>query len=334
MDNNYKKANKSTRESKKNMTLVAIAVTFTLLLLIFAILLCMNVAMAIKDRSANNDNDPPQEEGGQTPDTPTDPPVPDSSTVTLPTSAIHEGTLILVNSSHVYEFPNTEEHLTDIYASQKAAQTHEVYYKLGGKSNYKLYMEKNAYQAMNKLLIAFFEHSNLNNVLLQSAYRTYDYQNQLYQNGGSTAPGYSDSHTGLSCALQVQSGNKTLYLSSSDAYDWIYDNCHKYGFVVRYPAGKEALTGVSDYDYYFRYVGYVHAYVMKTQNKCLEEYVADLRNYSVESPLSMTTDDASNYEIYYVPAVGTETAVPVPSENTYTISGDNEGGFIVTVKLS
>ena len=50
--------------------------------------------------------------------------------------------------------------------------------------------------------------------------------------------------------------------------------------------------------------------------------------------LTVTTDDGSSYEIYDVSATGAQTQVPVPENDTYTISGDNEGGFIVTVKLS
>ena len=246
----------STRIGRKNATLAAIAVTFTLLLVVFAILLCMNVASLIKDRVADDETEQPNDQTEQTPDTPTTPTTPDLPTVTLPASAISQGTLILVNSSHVYQFPATEEHLTDIYAAQRVAQTLEVYYQLSGS---KLYMESNAYQAMNKLLTAFCESSGRNNVLIKDAYRSYDQQNQLYQSGGSTAPGYSDSHTGLSCALKVKSGSSTWELNSSDTYDWIYENCYKYGFIVRYPADKTEQTKVSNYDYYFRYVGYVHA---------------------------------------------------------------------------
>lgn len=55
------------------------------------------------------------------------------------------------------------------------------------------------------------------------------------------------------------------------------DNAYKYGFVIRYPDGKESVTGVSDYNYAFRYVGYAHAYYMHENGLCLEEYISLLQ---------------------------------------------------------
>ena len=339
-DSSSRNERQETRQRRQNTTLMAIAVTFVLLLLVFAILLCMNVVMALKkpDTPKDNEQTPPVED--QTPETPDDgtpddqdPPVNNFKTETVSSDQINQGPLILINKTHVYQFPASESHLIDIYASQKLAQTHEVYYQLGGKEDYKLYMETTAYSAMNKMLIEFSTQSGLSNVLMENAYRTYDYQKKLYDAGGSTPPGYSDSHAGLSCALGVLGQAKDF--ATDAAYRWVYENCYKYGFVVRYPADKAAQTGVSDYTNYFRYVGYVHAYVMKTRNLCLEEYIALLQSHTYgENALKVTTDDGSSYEIYYVSATGAQTQVPVPENSTYTISGDNEGGFIVTVKVS
>jgi len=339
-DSSSRNERQETRQRRQNTTLMAIAVTFVLLLLVFAILLCMNVVMALKkpDTPKDDEQTPPVED--QTPETPDDgtpddqdPPVNNFKTETVTSDQINQGPLIVVNKTHVYQFPASESHLIDIYASQKLAQTHEVYYQLGGKEDYKLYMEATAYSAMNKMLIEFSTQSGLSNVLMENAYRSYDYQKKLYDAGGSTPPGYSDSHTGLSCALGVLDQAKDF--ATDAAYRWVYENCYKYGFVVRYPADKAAQTGVSDYTNYFRYVGYVHAYVMKTRNLCLEEYIAMLQSHTYgENALKVTTDDGSSYEIYYVSATGAQTQVPVPENSTYTISGDNEGGFIVTVKVS
>jgi hypothetical protein len=169
-------------------------------------------------------------------------------------------------------------------------------------------------------------------VIVSSAYRTY-----AQQEGKSVPPGYSDSHTGLSFALNVLTNDqKTTGLSSDSIYDWIFDNCYKYGFTVRYPDGKEALTKVSDYNYYFRYVGYVHAYVMKINDMCLEEYIPYVQGYTKAAPLIVTTDDSITHQIYFVAAenVGGDITVPVPVDRAYTVSGDNERGFIVTVTMS
>ena len=339
-DSSSRNARQAQRARRQNQVLLAIAVTFVLLLLVFAILLCMNVITSLKkpdvpsddEQNPPTDTETPEDPDDNTPDDP-NPPLSNYKMETVTSDRINQGSLIVVNKTHVYKFPASESHLIDIYASQKLAQTHEVYYQLGGKEDYKLYMETTAYSAMNKMLIEFSTQSGLTNVLMENAYRSYDYQKKLYDAGGSTPPGYSDSHTGFSCALGVLGQAKDF--ATDAAYRWVYDNCYKYGFVVRYPADKAAQTGVSDYTNYFRYVGYVHAYVMTTRNLCLEEYIALLQSHTYgDGALKVTTDDGSSYEIYYVSATGAQTQVPVPENDTYTISGDNEGGFIVTVKLS
>jgi D-alanyl-D-alanine carboxypeptidase len=260
---------------------MAIAVTFLLLLLVFAILLSINVVMALRDDPelpddteqtppADNDSTPEDPDGNDTPDIPT-PPEDNVKTETVSSDQINQGNLILVNLSHVYKFPASEAHLIDIYANQKLAQTHEVYYQLGGKENYKLYMETTAYAAMNKMLIEFSNQSGLTNVLMESAYRSYDYQKKLYDGGGSTPPGYSDSHAGLSCSLSVLGQTKDF--ATDESYRWIYDNCYKYGFVVRFTEDKQDKTGFLAESWHFRYVGVEAAQVMTFNNWCLEEYV-------------------------------------------------------------
>jgi D-alanyl-D-alanine carboxypeptidase len=105
---------------------------------------------------------------------------------------------------------------------------------------------------------------------------------------------------------------------------------------VRYPAHKTDETGVSDYAYCFRYVGIPHATYISEKNICLEEYVELLKtNHSGSEHLKIEGADGKSYEVYYVAAgSGDLTTLSVPSNYAYTISGDNMGGFIVTVDLS
>lgn len=330
MDNNNRLSPRGrARERRKNQILMAIVVTFLLLLLVFTILLCMNAINAIRDRIGHNDEQPENEQpsepdGSEQPDEP-EPPV--QQYAAYPASAVNEGVLIQVNATHVYSFPATEAHLVNVYTAQVQAQTKDRYYLVARND---LRMEQNAYQALNKMLTSFSEQTGRSDVQLADAYRSFEQQDAL---GSATKGGYSEHHTGLNCALNIRQSGKTYELDALEGYSWIYDNCYKYGFIVRYPADKVALTGVSNYTNCFRYVGYAHAYLMKTQNLCLEEYVNTLRNYTVDAPLAVTADDGSSYEIYYVAATGTETQIPVPDTDTYTVSGDNDRGFIITVKL-
>jgi D-alanyl-D-alanine carboxypeptidase len=324
------------RNRYQNITLLAIAATFVSLLLVFAILLGINAVMAIRGNNEpdqgleNGDNtQPPEGNEGNEPNLPGDggdgpgqdqPP----QMVAVPSDAIHTGNLILVNLDHVFIFPEKQS-LVNVFTMQEVAQTRGKYFQLKDAA---LFLDPTAYLQMDKFLQTMGDSS----VLLASAHRTAEQQSA---SGSSIPAGYSDSHTGLSFSLRGQTSSGAPLPLTDKKYTWLYENCYKYGFVVRYPADKVGQTGVDDYTNYFRYVGYVHAYLMTTKNLCLEEYIPFLQSHTYgEKALKVTTDDGSNYEIYYVPATGTQTQVPVPENGNYTISGDNEGGFIVTVKVS
>lgn len=339
--NSHQNTRRAQRNRYQNMTLLAIAATFVSLLLVFAILLGIGAVKAIRGDNApdpnggleNDDNTQPPEgndpnnlgNGNNVPGQNEQKPL---KTITLSSDAINAGDLVLVNSTHVYTFPDVE--LVNVYMNQVMAQTLSKYFQMAGAT---LFMEQNAYYAMNKMLTKFAEQTGLCDVQLVDAYRSYEQQNSL---SSSTKGGYSDHHTGMTFALNVyKPGDKAHDISTTEEYRWIYDNCYKYGIVPRYPLDKYAQTGVNNYAECFRYVGYVHAYLMTTKNLCLEEYIPFLQSHTYgDGALKVTTDDGSSFEIYYVPAMGTQTEVPVPEHDNYTISGDNEGGFIVTVKLS
>ena len=72
-----------------------------------------------------------------------------------------------------------------------------------------------------------------------------------------------------------------------------------------------------------------HAYIMQTENLCLEEYIDALRNYSFSGERFRVTCLGVSYELYY--CAGDQ--VVVPTTSSYTISGNNVDSFIVTVEL-
>lgn len=98
----------------------------------------------------------------------------------------------------------------------------------------------------------------------------------------------------------------------------------EYGFILRYPKGKEDCTGIAWEPWHFRWVGPVHAMLMEMQGLCLEEYLSLLR----ERPQKISLH-GSMARVFYVPASGDAAAIRVPEARCH-ISGDNSGGFIVT----
>ena len=112
-----------------------------------------------------------------------------------------------------------------------------------------------------------------------SGFRSYDYQKTLYDNyvsrdGQAAAdrysarPGYSEHQTGLVFDLTDKSGN---LLEDSRASQWLKDNAHNYGFIVRFQAGKEASTGYMPEAWHIRYVG-KEAKDIHDSGLSLEEY--------------------------------------------------------------
>jgi D-alanyl-D-alanine carboxypeptidase len=143
--------------------------------------------------------------------------------------------------------------------------------------------------------------------------------------------------------LKVTATDKsTLRLTEADGYTWLYENAHKYGFILRYPEGKEEVTGEQYNEGIFRYVGVAHATAMHELGMCYEEYLAALKStYTVESPYQVIcedveTGDEMSYLIYYVAAAtGDTTNVPVyaeTAEDAIAISGNGTDGFVVAIK--
>ncbi len=92
-------------------------------------------------------------------------------------------------------------------------------------------------------------------------------------------PGTSEHLTGLAVDListDWYSYNSDLNsnFEKTKEFEWLYNNCAQYGFVLRYPKDKEAVTGYSYEPWHYRYVGVEAAKEIMGSKICLEEYVA------------------------------------------------------------
>ncbi|AJD90110.1 serine-type D-Ala-D-Ala carboxypeptidase [Jeotgalibacillus malaysiensis] len=120
-----------------------------------------------------------------------------------------------------------------------------------------------------------------------STFRSYDYQTDLYnryveQHGQEEAdrfsarPGYSEHQTGLGFDIGAE-GQEEHWASDSfkDTKEakWLAENAHQYGFILRYPAGKEHITGYQYESWHFRYLGEELATKVYESGLTLEEYL-------------------------------------------------------------
>lgn len=127
---------------------------------------------------------------------------------------------------------------------------------------------------------------------VMSAYRSYSYQQTLFNNQvakyasyGADAekmaarevqyPGASEHQTGLCCDMHNIPSADTAF-ASQQAADWLKENSYKFGFILRYPEDKTDITGISFEPWHFRFVGRFHATRIHELGMCLEEYMAYL----------------------------------------------------------
>lgn len=122
-----------------------------------------------------------------------------------------------------------------------------------------------------------------------SGYRSYSTQNTLYNNyvnrdgkaladTYSARPGHSEHQTGL--AVDINSLNQS-FINTPEG-KWLNNNCYKYGFIIRYPQGKESITGYMYEPWHIRYVGVDVATALYNDGNwiSLEEYLGITSKYS------------------------------------------------------
>ncbi|WP_253199031.1 M15 family metallopeptidase [Clostridium gasigenes] len=119
-----------------------------------------------------------------------------------------------------------------------------------------------------------------------STYRSFWTQNRLYWNyvasfgqdptdTFSARAGFSEHQTGL--GFDVGGADRSLWANQEFQYtaeaEWLKNNCYKYGFILRYPEGKEWKTGFVYESWHFRYLGEEHSKNFNNNNLTLEEYL-------------------------------------------------------------
>lgn len=121
-------------------------------------------------------------------------------------------------------------------------------------------------------------------IIIGYGYRSYSTQDAVYNsfknNRGqdyaekyAAHAGYSEHQTGLSIDVSDYN-NKGVAFEETDSYKWLIDNAYKYGFILRYPEGKENITGCNFESWHFRYVGVDAAKRIHSLGITYDEYYA------------------------------------------------------------
>lgn len=143
-------------------------------------------------------------------------------------------------------------------------------------------LKKEVYDAYKKM----WEDANKEGLTLyiNSPYRSYNTQSALYNNYAardgisladtySARPGHSEHQTGLAFDVTSRTTNFDTFAYSNE-YKWLQDNAYKYGFILRYPKGKEYITGYQYESWHYRYVGVNIATYIHDNDITYEEYYA------------------------------------------------------------
>lgn len=243
--------------------------------------------------------------------------------VIVPNTEVHEGYLVLVNKNHPIRRAINTNTLVEIATD--------------------MFLEKRTAVVLNSVL----RQVNSNEKIIPvSGYRSRKEQEDIFretmlERGEAytrtyvALPDCSEHQTGLAVDMGRKDSNNLDFIAPAFPYT---GSCQmfrqigvQYGFIERYPKGKEAITGIGHEPWHFRYVGAPHAALITGLNYTLEEYIQWIKNYLLhENPYSYAVGK-QHYKIGYVPAkAGQYTSINLEG-SPYTISGNNVDGFIVTI---
>ncbi len=152
-------------------------------------------------------------------------------------------------------------------------------YSLYG-STYKIELSKDCFEAFLKM---YNDAKELGyGFKINSAYRSYEKQETIYnryvQNDGqkqadtySARPGYSEHQTGYAFDIRDYPYTNEDY-SKTKSFTWVSKNAYKYGFILRFPEGKEHITGYQYESWHYRYCGVECATYIHNHDLTFEEY--------------------------------------------------------------
>ena len=147
-------------------------------------------------------------------------------------------------------------------------------------------------------------------------------------------PGHSEHQTGLALDLGLKKENIDFLcpdFPDSGICRSFQKRAPEYGFIKRYPPGKEGITGISYEPWHFRYVGTPHGEIMEKEGLTLEEYVFFLRNFPHGKHPYLFAAGGRWITVSWLAARRDEvTWLTVDDRLPYSVSGDNVDGFIIT----
>lgn len=254
--------------------------------------------------------------------------------ITVSADDVKCGNLVLVNNDYAFSFdasPKVVAKEALVSFSGRQSSSYTVSYPA------RETLTPTAMDNFNALADSFRDEKGHEDLFILDSFRSYEDQERVYTTKGpeiATVPGHSEHHTGLAFDLELYINKTAQDFDGTGDYAWILQNCHKFGYILRYPADKTEITEISYEPWHFRYVGKEHAYYMMKNNLCLEEYIYKLSKFTPDGEkLTIETDDGEKYIVYSQAVSGSSASIYVPKNLDYTLSGDNSGHVIVSYRV-
>ncbi|WP_088014120.1 VanY-A/VanY-F/VanY-M family D-Ala-D-Ala carboxypeptidase [Gottfriedia acidiceleris] len=230
---------------------------------------------------------------------------------------VYQGNLLLINQKYPVHQESIKSDVVNLYTHKELKKGFEL-------NDTKIELSADVARKFSDMIVAA-KKEGVRHFTINSGFRDFDEQNALYQQMGSDyalPAGRSEHNLGLS--LDV--GSTEMKMNEAPEGKWLEKNAWKYGFIIRYPKDKTAITGIQYEPWHIRYIGLPHSVIMKEKNFSLEEYLDFIKE---QKSISTTIHD-EKYEISYYP-ITKNTTIQVPTNLRYEISGNNIDGVIVTV---
>lgn len=257
--------------------------------------------------------------------------------LTLTGQSIHTGNLILVN-----------EH----YGLREDARDYLVPVREGSSE---ILLQRCAAALLNELMQ---EIHGWRSIVPVSGYRSPAEQQRIWddslrENGREftrkyvALPGHSEHQTGLAIDLGLMREKIDFIcpdFPDSGICGAFRKRAAKYGFILRYPPGKEEVTGIGHEPWHFRYVGTPHAEIMEKSGLTLEEYIEFVRRFEYGRSAYTLRSGSRTVRISFLAARLVRDSLPDKTPESLsgplprsfvpmlprTVSGNNIDGFIFT----
>ncbi len=239
-------------------------------------------------------------------------------TIILNSSQVHQGPLLLINSSH----PLPESYSPSLVCLPCGSG---------------VLMERHAASLLQACVQAA---GGTRQIVPVSGYRSQAEQQSIWDESiASSGISFTEKYVALPGCSEHQTGLAIDLGHLSSHIDFIRPDfpdegvcgvfrklASRYGFIERYKEGKQNITGIAPEPWHFRYVGIPHARLIEEHSLALEEY----SDFLSQRPWRYAQEGGRRAMIFYVHCTEDKTAVTIP-DCCCQVSGDNQHGFIITL---